>query len=201
VQYIYDNTGNLINELLVGSPLPIYLLSFDAMAQGKTVLLKWVTSQEVNADRFEVEFSINAVNFYKFASVQARGNTSSNTNYNTVHCCPVVGTNYYRLKLIDKDGQFKYSEVRKVSFDSENTFVVYPSPVSGSSSIGIKFGKMLTENANVCVYGSNGTKALTTTFSKGQTAYQLPVKNLSAGTYYIVVYTTNDIFQATFVKQ
>ena len=197
----YDANGNRINYFIVGAPLPLTLLSFNAQKAGKEVLLTWTTTQEINTDRFEVEYSADAISFTFFIIVSARGNTSGKTNYSTIHCCPVTGDNFYRLKMIDKDGGFKYSEIKKVNFKQDREIKVYPNPVIGQFALKISITKPFLQDAIVLVYSSSGALVLQTKIAKGATIKELNIQSFAAGRYYITVSEGGEKYNDSFVKE
>ena len=112
-------------------PLPVSLLSFEAAKQNSTVLLEWLTENEVNAATYTVERSADGQNYVAIGSVTANNMSAANRYYFT-DASPLTGINYYRLKSIDRNGLFKYSAVRKVNFKAAgNDIAVYPNPVTG----------------------------------------------------------------------
>jgi len=197
ITYNYDRDGNRIG---ISSTLPVQLLSFVATKQKNEVLLTWEVTQEINVDKYDVQFSMDAAAFQTFTSVMAKGSTGK-IEYNTIHCCPAIGNNYYRLKMIDKDGKFTYSEIRKVVFDDSNSFKIYPNPISNKANLTVSFEKPLTSNAEVYVYTVAGSKVLATTFIQGQTTYDLQFTGLAAGTYFIIVNTKDKLYQSKFIKE
>lgn len=201
VNYTYDNDGNRILKTVSTVLLPVQLLSFNATKQEKDVLLTWSTSQEFNSDKFEVEFSKDGRTFEKFISVAAKGNTSTRSDYSTIHCCPITGVNYYRLKMIDKDAMFKYSEIRQVKFDFVNEMTVYPNPVSKLATINISFTKGFESDGSVVIYDSKGSQVINTVLKKGTILLPINIQALASGRYIIKVIIKEEIFESTFVKQ
>ncbi len=115
--------GNLQTSYWVLScaakPLPIELASFNALCQkNATALLQWKTATEVNALKFEIEKSTNGVDFVSIASVPAQYPLGGDYTY--VDNTKTTGIAYYRLKMIDKDGSFKYSGMADVNFGKCN---------------------------------------------------------------------------------
>jgi hypothetical protein len=97
---IYYNTGIL----------PIELTKFEAIKQSESSnILKWTTATETNNDYFLVERSLDAINFVEVEKVKGAGNSMETLNYKLVDKKPYNGINYYRLKQVDFNGQFKYS--------------------------------------------------------------------------------------------
>jgi len=109
--------------------LPLKLLSFIAAPQtGKTntVLLSWTVAEQVNTSSFIVERSTDGVNYTAIGTVAAAGNYAGKQTYSYTDAAAQNGTNYYRLKMVDIDGQFTYSPVKPVNFDgaAANVYVV-----------------------------------------------------------------------------
>jgi hypothetical protein len=112
--------------------LPVTLVQFLALKNGDgSVKLVWATSQEVNAGYYDVERSGDQSAWTKIGSVKAVGNTSTTSNYSFVDKLPVDGTGYYRLKMVDLDGKFKYSKTVTVEVANDSRpLVVYNNPFS-----------------------------------------------------------------------
>ena len=108
--------------------LPVNLLSFSARAiNGKEVSLNWSVAAEENMDGYLVERSKDGRNFEAIGKVDA----AQRKAYAMIDKNPIQGVNYYRLKMVDRDGAFKYSEVRQVVFSNGRLLSLYPNPTSG----------------------------------------------------------------------
>ncbi|MFT5859711.1 MAG: PKD repeat protein [Flavobacteriaceae bacterium] len=110
--------------------LPIEFLSFEAKALNNTVQLKWETASELNADYYEVQRSDDAINWTTILEENAAGTSNSVLNYEAWDMHPLRQISYYRLKAIDFDGEFKYSDIRQVSF-VDMSITVHPNPANG----------------------------------------------------------------------
>jgi len=110
--------------------LPVVLAQFIASKQSDgSVKLSWTTSQEVNAGYYDVERSGDQTGWTKLGSVDAKGNSTIPSNYNLFDPSPLDGTGYYRLKMVDLDGQYVYSKTISVSSDKDNVpLVIYNNP-------------------------------------------------------------------------
>lgn len=121
-------------ELYFGNlgPVPVNMISCEANKNGKNVDLKWATSSEINNDRFEIEFSRDNMNFEKAGEVKGAGNSTSIQKYYFKHAGILDGRNvYYRLKQIDRNGEFSYTGVMIVEDKTNDLSVsVYPTPAS-----------------------------------------------------------------------
>lgn len=141
-------TGTVVSSALVTSfspftlaslntnnPLPVELLSFDAQPNGNVVDVTWSTASEFNSDYFVVQRSLDGEFFEDVMEVNAAGNSSTVKNYSSIDPEPYPGISYYRLKQVDLDGQFAYSGVIAVKFQSEEELMVYPNPSFGEFSV------------------------------------------------------------------
>ena len=140
--------GTLFNTptwIVSGVALPVELLSFSASTKNSSVTLRWTTAPEVNNHGFEVEQraiengQLTMDNWELIGFVEGNGNSNSPRNYSFEHKSVSSGHFAYRLKQIDRDGKFSYSqEVEAVvsatpkSFDLQQN---YPNPFNPSTSI------------------------------------------------------------------
>ena len=115
------NIGSSIDTNAIA--LPLRLINFKAIKNGNNNLLHWITDQEINSKYFEVERSTNSSGFKSLGIVNA-----GKMEYRFVDNSPFKAINYYRLKIVDKDGKFEYSPVRKVNNTIIILLSVYPNP-------------------------------------------------------------------------
>ena len=117
--------------------LPVKLISFSGRLNGNRVDLNWVTANELNTKQFEVERSSDGRNFTKLATVTARGNSNSATSYDLVDTAPLKGVNYYRLRIVDIDAKFEYSQIVIIRIDDGMQLVtkVAPNPFTGKIDV------------------------------------------------------------------
>ncbi len=96
--------------------VPVILVDFSGIAKpDKTSYLQWRTTSEINSDYFIVERSIDGRNFSQVAIVNAQGNSNSAVDYQLTDNFPSTGINYYRLKIVDNDGRYEYSNIISVT--------------------------------------------------------------------------------------
>lgn len=96
--------------------LPIELLSFSAEERIDDVILTWVTVTETNNDYFVIERSHNTTDWFVVGTVNGAGNSTDQLTYTLPDSRPLPGTSYYRLKQVDFDGAFSYSDIEAVNF-------------------------------------------------------------------------------------
>lgn len=144
-------------------PLPVTLLNITAKRIKNNVQVDWRTASETNTSRFEVEVSGDAKNFGLTGTVKARGNSSSTSSYNFKHAQAFEntsnkGTLYYRLKMIDQNGSYKYSLVVSVSKEqsliSERDVQVYPNPFT--SELAVKVSSSAKAEATAQLFDIQG---------------------------------------------
>jgi hypothetical protein len=109
--------------------LPLDLQSFEREIKEKTVLLTWTSTNEDNFSHYELERSKDGVVFSPIALVFGKDQTHNEYAYSDGS--PFLGMNYYRLKMIDNDGQFKYSKILTARFSeiSKGDIVIAPNPI------------------------------------------------------------------------
>ncbi|MCF2442696.1 Ig-like domain-containing protein [Dyadobacter sp. CY345] len=132
---VRDKSGQITNIATVtidlsASPLPVQLISFNAVKKEMTSFLTWATSMEMNSDRFEIERSPDARSWNKLGEVLAVFESNTEHSYDFTDENPESGLNYYRLKMIDRDGTFAYSHIKSVYFPEFTWAKLFPNPVN-----------------------------------------------------------------------
>ncbi len=132
--------GRGVYELNIDSPLPVELTSFTAVTKENNILLKWVTASEVDNYGFEIERSVDQGDFKKIGFLPGHGNSNSPKEYSFTDNF-VNGFLSYRLKQINNNGSYSYSNIVKVEALTVNDFAVYqnyPNPFNPITSIKFK---------------------------------------------------------------
>ncbi len=198
--YVNRNADSLLNVL------PLKLLSFTGRRNSGDISLTWATSNEVNVKHFLIERSFNGVQFASISTISARNTSNSQLTYNYADKDPRAVKSdkkiYYRLKMVDKDGKYTYSNIAVInSSASAKSLSLYPNPVkgsqvfvslneSGSSNIYIKIEDVTGRVYSKYVLRNNSNSAI-----------PVDVKRLRNGTYVIKVETSNKSFLQQFIVQ
>lgn len=112
---------------------PLKLLGFTGQLQNGQTYLQWQTSDEENVGYFDIERSGDGISFVKIAHKTAVG--TGDNSYTLSDISPNIGINYYRLKIMDKDGEYAYSHIVKIAISQGALFVIRPNPVHNSFQI------------------------------------------------------------------
>lgn len=115
------------------SPLPVELTYFKGERDNNSIVLKWETASELNNMGFEIQRSVDGVNWSFIDWIDGHGTTLESQLYQYRDNYPLAKLNYYRLKQIDEDNEFDFSNVISIGLKSKNNpdFYVYPNPTDG----------------------------------------------------------------------
>jgi hypothetical protein len=167
------------------SVLPLDLISFTASAIYDKTQFQWRTVNEVNVSHFEIERSVDGIHWEIIQTSSATNGIEQ--NYTAWDLSPNAGTIYYRLKMIDIDGSYKYSKIVEVHFsglnknESQTKFIVYPNPNNGSFIVNAK--GMKTSSAQIQLYDGLGRVVYSNQIQEGNNSINL--RQLVAGIYYL----------------
>ncbi|MBC7948246.1 MAG: PQQ-dependent sugar dehydrogenase [Chitinophagaceae bacterium] len=190
--YVARDAGTIVEYTYTGAiTLPVKLLSFRGALQNSVSNLQWATGQETNTLHFIVERSINGTDYTSIGTVGAIGNSNTKLEYtykdNGALNQPATVL-YYRLKMVDKDGEYTYSNVITISLaPAGGRVVVSPNPVHDEAKVAITTTgegeaqwKMVDNTGRIVLHGKKslmpGTNQMTINTGK-----------LSAGVYYLRV--------------
>jgi predicted outer membrane repeat protein len=179
-----------------GNPLPVKLLSFAGQAIDKTNELNWATATEQNASHFEIETTTtDFANWKKISTVSAE-NAQNGAAYTYTDQAPSAGRNYYRLKMVDFDGSFEYSNTisiagrKSIAFEVEK---VYPNPTAGD--LNVLYNAKNTDNVafevfdalNRLVYSTSETPQI------GSNTASIDMRGFTNGVYYLTIANANGV--------
>jgi hypothetical protein len=164
-------------------------------------VLNWSTASETNNSHFEVERSENGLSFIKVGEkIPAHGNSNVMNTYGYVDLEPNKGINYYRLKQVDFNGDFKYSNILSINNqNSKNGFVsIYPNPLPGSArSLTLSYAANNNKMAVISMRNIIGQEIFkkNVQLSKGENNIEISLEelNLKEGHYFIQIQTNDDI--------
>jgi uncharacterized protein (TIGR02145 family) len=168
---------------------PVELNSFTVSVVDNNVNLNWKTATEVNSSLFEVERKISGdEQWQKIASIQASGNSTSPKNYSYTDTKINSGKYNYRLKMVDYNGTFKYSEILNIEIALPAKFELnqnYPNPFNPSTII--KFSVPRATYVSLIIYNSLGrqvAKLISKEMNAGVYTTEWNATGFASGVYY-----------------
>jgi glucose/arabinose dehydrogenase len=183
----YFSSSNII--------LPLDIVTFSgALQNNSTVLLKWKTENEINTSYFQVERSIDGNIFNDIGTISSNANNNNGNVFNYSFTDVDAGNQqslllYYRLKVVDMNGSFKYSNVITISLaDITGKLTVSPNPVIGEVKVnisapadGIILWKLIDNTSRVILQNSEHVR-------KGNgNIFIINMNKLSRGSYYLSI--------------
>jgi hypothetical protein len=191
--YLSRNTGALV-QITSSAPLPIKLKEFTAkLVDNQKVILDWTTSVESNSDYFDIQKSNDLVKWNSIGKVLANNNSNEVLAYSFEDSQP-ANLNYYKLKMVDKDGRFEYSGIKTIKTNSNEATNIYPNPAEQI----IRFNDVENTNEALNVYSISGQNV--TQFVKFEKVENniktLNISKLAKGKYFI----NNKLGTKSFIK-
>ena len=171
--------------------IPVELTSFTAEASENEIILNWTTATELNNQGFEIDRSSDNETFEKIGFVPGFGTTTESKSYTYQIVEFASGIQYYRLKQIDFDGTYEYSEVIEVEGINPGQFTLfqnYPNPFNPFTSI--KFSLPVDSNVKLKLFNMLGQEVgelLNSEISAGIHNIDFNASSLSSGTYFYVL--------------
>jgi photosystem II stability/assembly factor-like uncharacterized protein len=168
-------------------PLPVELTSFTATANGSEVALNWSTASEINNLGFEIQRSFEGNDFVTVGVVYGKGTTTERQDYSYSDKNLADGKYSYRLKQIDFNGSYKYSDVIEVEFRVFNSYLLeqnYPNPFNPATTIG--FGVQEKSNVKITILNSIGEEVAVVLNEEKEPGYhqiEFNAANLPSGVY------------------
>lgn len=195
-------TVNNTSEFACFTLLPVEGLAFNAYPNGPTsVQLDWTTEFEVNSMRFDIERSYDGAAFAKIGDVPGSGNDADGHAYRFEDQGLSGGEVFYRLKQIDFNGDFDYSEVRTVRLlEPRENLQLLPQPAD--QELRVNFAMSGGETARYEVVDLQGKQIRAGELAVvGGTDLTIPVSRLADGFYILRLRTNSRIVSRRFVVQ
>lgn len=198
--WAYSNLGNGVHQaeyvvrhfggggIGIGSSsgtgaLPVRWLRFVANAKAETVQLEWEVAAETNVLRYELERSADGNQFITLGKVNATAIAAATKTYNYTDATPLLGSNFYRIKQIDKNGDVNYSKIVLIKFAHSLDLNVWPNPAHGL--VNIRSQVAIKQVSLIDITG----KQLQILVQQTAGVYKLPI--VAAGTYFLQIETVD----------
>ena len=182
----YVAIGRVLYKVDTQALLPLRLVTFTANKEGSYNILKWTTSQEMNAAYTSIERSSNGNEFIGIGRISANNNLLT-SQYSFIDANPLPAVSYYRLKFIDKDGRYEYSPVRIVKNNKGFAVSIYPNPAKNMLSLYFKTAQ--AKQVSVTILNTEGQFVQQSAFliAMGTAVKSLNISRLSKGSYYLQI--------------
>lgn len=184
-------------DFTVSGVVPLRLLSFDAFKSDNKVKLNWKTDNEINTSHFDVERSVNGIDFKKIGTVTAL-NRSGINQYSFEDANPADGVNLYRLRQVDIDAKFEYSNTLKILFSSKLNITIYPNPVVDKLKIQIPGSSLKWMSS---IYDASGKLVYQKTNTAAGNLIEINITPMAKGNYVLVLNNGLETFTGKFLKQ
>lgn len=166
---------------------PVEMTYFKSEFKDHSAYLTWETATEINNKGFEIEFSVDSYNWKRVGFVKGAGYSFDFLEYTFQYDEIKAGNNYFRLKQLDFDGNFEYSEVVSIlSVSSENYWKVYPTIVH-SCYFSISISQHDFEQGLLYIFDAQGRKIVTTIVNSNESEISIDDYHMPAGSYWVVL--------------
>ena len=184
--YQDGNFSGIYAQRYSNAILPVTLTHFTARAANQQSQLHWQTATELNNRGFEVQWATaEAPNDWQTLDfVAGAGTTDAPQDYRFTHQRPATGLNYYRLRQVDFDGNFEYSDIQTVAFtNAEIPVLIYPNPVQA----GYLMVNSGTTDSEMTVRVFDATGRLHAQRTDRSSELRLNTSELASGIYFVEV--------------
>ena len=178
--------------------LPLHLVSFTGFQSGNQALLNWKTVAEINTQSFIIQYAVNGKDWNDMDTIASKSLFTEN-DYSVIVNKLSKGENYYRLKMVDRNGSFTYSNIVSISFsDNSTSFLVYPNPAK--NSLFVQLNTNINSNTVIQVTDMAGKLLKQVIHQISNQMVNIDVSNLSTGSYILVVKGDKEA-KRVFIKQ
>ncbi len=179
------------------STLPTTLQSFNAKSLKNGVELNWKSIHETNFNFYQLENSTNGVNFSTLAVINGKSVNGNETDYSFFDAAVIADKQFYRLKMVDKDGKSKYSQIVNVSTKPILNIALYPNPAT--SNIVVTHPLILDKDM-LNIYSANGKLIKTVFPALGSIQTSFSIADFPKGSYTLSYVKNGTINSISFIK-
>lgn len=170
VDYINTAITALSGQVgVVPTNFPVKILSFETEKFPNSINLTWKVAQETDFKKYVIEKANNAISFEAIASIE----NINFEKYSFEDKFPLIGNNYYRLKLVNQDDTYTYSKIISIDFSRDNDISIFPNPAQNNQ---IEISN-INENVNPELFNSSGQKIEFRMINNGSKLFIIPNTN------------------------
>ena len=193
-----DNSATVTFNTVTNTPLPMNILNFEASLIEKNgadqVQLDWSMAAELNVSNYVVQRSQNSLEWEDVLTVASKGNSSTKVDYVDFDTKPLFGLTYYRIKQVDRDKYFLYSDVRQVNRFTDGKISLYPNPTQELLNVEFNLDQKTLIEVKIMNAAGQTVQSVISWKEKGTNAIEMNIKQLANGVYNVNVYKNNELF-------
>ncbi|HMK02756.1 MAG TPA: T9SS type A sorting domain-containing protein [Ferruginibacter sp.] len=200
VVYAAPGVGAAYNGI---NALPVVLTPLKGVYSKGVSHLYWTSLQESNSHYFEIQRSTDGINFIPVGKINAKGSSDLEVNYSHEDISADGGVNYYRLKLLDRDGRFQYSNIEMVNVNIKgiNVTGIYPAPFT--DKVNVTVSSEVSTQAKINLFDNTGKLLISqqAVLNKGVSNVAVDrLSGLARGIYIIKVQVGETIITKRLIK-
>lgn len=191
-------TDECENALLVDD-FKVELVEFVAKkTKNKEIIINWVTASNQTNSHFYVEHSTSGRNFFTIGKIEVTEKNAKTTNYSFLHKKPSANKNYYRLRQVNPDGTFSFSEIRMANFNKEKSVYIYQNP--NGNEINIVLDSPSDKVQEINITDLEGEHLHSNHLESGAISKHLDISFLPLGHYQVSINDENGQTKHLFIK-
>ncbi len=186
--------------------LPVKLLSFTGSFKNNTTSLNWITEKQEDLSSYEIERSIDGTNFSAIGSRQALGTTASTNSYQYIDDLSFMDSQvfFYRLKMIDLTGEYKYSNVILIRKDQKTMtdISITPNPIIKGAATTLRFASQSKTVATIKIIDMAGSVVYKQQNNITEGTNSISLNNLDRihpGVYILKISNGNEVLSTKFI--
>ena len=189
------STAHIDNYLLSGV-LPLQLIDFRASLNlNHSVLVEWIATLDNTTKYFALERSSDNNHYTEIDRQYALTTGEYTVNYQTIDAHPTGGINYYRLRMVDADGQFSYSQVASIRVTNAKSPLLYPNPAAGT----VYIAQGTDPVQSVRIFNAAGLVVKTIVNTNANNIITINTGTFGNGFYYVEIRTAKDVYREKMV--
>lgn len=183
-EYVVNSLTFTTAQSLGSGPLPVTFSTLNANCTNNGVMVRWTTASESNSSHFEVQRSINGIEWVSVGSEPAFGNSTTSRDYQ--HLDLNGGNALYRIKQVDIDGRFIYTPIVSTSCTQKNIqLVIYPVPARDRLVVTLRSDHAFKTELQVVDAEGKVVKIVDASIVSGSNNFTIDVSKFAQGEYSI----------------
>jgi len=187
-----------IDTVTIVGILPVEWLSFTGEKENTQISLTWITGNENNNSFFDVERSINGVNFIAIGKIMA-GNNPGTVQYHYTDSMPLPGVNYYRIRQTDKNGMATYSKQIRIFNNQDQNMSLQVLPNPARQQVYLLFPGR-EKKVIITIYDARG-RLVQQLVQENSGSLPVNISSLRAGMYFIRLSDGITLANGQFIKE